>query len=155
MPIVKWRRIAQRRKKRAGPPTICSRRLPALATRAPSRAASCNEMSRLGRALLAGGAALLIHGWATSTPQFHNITRAAGIEFIHQKGSRGVPTILEEAGPGVCVADYDADGYPDIYFVNGRDLSGHDANIRNALYRNNGDGTFRDVTEKAGVPGTA
>ena len=64
-----------------------------------------------------------------------------------------MPTILEEAGPGVCVADYDGDGYPDIYFVNGRDLSGRDADIRNALYRNNGDGTFRDVTEKAGVPG--
>src|SRR5436305_9639040 len=113
-------------------------------------------MSRLASALLVGVAALLIRGWARpSATQFLDITRAAGIEFVHHKGNQGVPTILEEAGPGVCVADYDGDGYTDIYFVNGRDLHGHDGNIRNALYRNNGDGTFRDVTEQAGVPGTA
>ena len=86
--------------------------------------------------------------------QFHDVTRAAGITFVHQKGSRGVPTILEEAGPGVCVADFDGDGWQDIYFVNGRDLYNRGIAARNALYRNNGDGTFTDVTEKAGVPGT-
>jgi enediyne biosynthesis protein E4 len=54
----------------------------------------------------------------------------------------------------VCVADYGGDGWQDIYFVNGRDLYGRDIKVQNALYHNNGDGTFTDVTDKAGVPGT-
>jgi hypothetical protein len=78
----------------------------------------------------------------------------AGITFTHYKGNKGTTTILEEAGPGVCVADFDGDGLIDIYFVNGRDLYGRGIAARNALYHNNGDGTFKDVTEKAGVPGT-
>ena len=58
------------------------------------------------------------------------------------------PIILEEVGPGVCVADFDGDGWQDIYFVNGRDLYKRGIATHNALYRNNGDGTFTDVTEK-------
>ena len=87
-------------------------------------------------------------------PRFKNITREAHIQFSHLKGNRGVATILEEAGPGVCIADYNGDGWPDIYFVGGGDLHGRSNPARNALYRNNGDGTFTDVTEAAGVPGT-
>jgi enediyne biosynthesis protein E4 len=87
--------------------------------------------------------------------QFTNVTEKAGIAFTHFKSTVGTSTILEEAGPGVCVADYDGDGYQDIYFVNGRDLYHRGIKTRNALYHNNGDGTFTDVTEKAGVPGTA
>src|SRR5438309_1564218 len=87
--------------------------------------------------------------------QFTNVTKAAGIDFIHFKGNNGVATILEEAGPGACVADYDGDGFQDVYFVNGRDLYNRGIKVRNALYRNNADGTFTDVTQKAGVPGTA
>ena len=87
--------------------------------------------------------------------QFTNITKSAGIHFVHFKGANGTSTTLEEAGPGVCVADFDGDGYQDIYFVNGRDLYKRGITVRNALYRNNGDGTFTDVTEKAGVPGDA
>jgi len=92
---------------------------------------------------------------ASSSVEFGNITRAAGIHFVHSKGSRGTSTILEEAGPGVCVADCDSDGWPDIYFVNGRDLYNRGVSARNALYHNNGDGTFTDVTEEAEVPGNA
>ena len=92
---------------------------------------------------------------AGSVVQFEDITQAAGIAFDHHKGSHGISTILEEAGPGVCVADFDGDGRQDIYFVNGRDTRGGSAQTTNALYRNNGDGTFTDVTAKAGVPGTA
>ncbi|HEV2425950.1 MAG TPA: CRTAC1 family protein [Terriglobia bacterium] len=87
--------------------------------------------------------------------QFSNVTAKAGIHFVHFKGAQGTSTILEEAGPGVCVADYDGDGYPDIYFVNGRDLYSRGVVAHNALYHNNGDGTFTDVTTQAGVPGTA
>src|SRR6516162_331136 len=86
--------------------------------------------------------------------QFTNVTRAAGIQFTHFKGNQGISINLEEFGPGVCVADFDADGWPDIYFVNARDLYDRGIKVQNALYRNNGDGTFTDVTDKAKVPGT-
>lgn len=90
----------------------------------------------------------------TNPIQFTNATSAAGISFSHLRGNDSIPTNLEIFGPGVCVSDFDGDGFQDIYFVNGRDLHGKGIAARNALYRNNGDFTFTDVTEKAGVPGT-
>ena len=66
--------------------------------------------------------------------------------------------VLEVNGGGVCWLDYDNDGYMDLYLVNGstvRELQGGKPTVphRNYLYRNNGDGTFTDVTEKAGARG--
>ena len=89
------------------------------------------------------------------TAGFIDVTKTAGIKFTHFKGNKGTSINLEEFGPGVCVADFDNDGWPDIYFVNGRDRYNRGISVKNALYRNNGEGTFTDVTEKAGVPGTA
>ncbi len=86
--------------------------------------------------------------------EFTNVTAAAGIKFVHFKGNKGISINREEFGPGVCVADFDGDGWQDIYFVNGRDLYNRGISVSNALYRNNHDGTFTDVTEKAGIPGT-
>ncbi len=93
---------------------------------------------------------------AQSSPpiQFTDVTAPAGITFTHFKGNQGISINREEFGPGVCVADFDGDGWQDIYFVNGRDLYDRGITVRNALYRNQGDGTFVDVTDKAGVPGT-
>ncbi len=91
---------------------------------------------------------------ASASIQFTNVTTASGINFVHFRGNDGIPINREIFGPGVCVADYDGDGYQDIYFVNGRDLYNRGIPARNALYRNNGDFTFTDVTESAGVPGT-
>lgn len=105
---------------------------------------------------LLAAAALLGFAPGASTPvSFTDTAKAAGIRFVHYKGAREISTILEEAGPGVCAADFDGDGWQDIYFVNGRDQYGRGVEARNALYRNNGDGTFRDVTGEAGVPGNA
>src|SRR5437588_11021107 len=70
---------------------------------------------------------------------FTNVTTAAGIKFVHFRGNDGMPINREIFGPGVCVADYNGDGYQDIYFVNGRDLYNRGIAARNALYRNNGD----------------
>jgi enediyne biosynthesis protein E4 len=92
---------------------------------------------------------------SVSLPEFSDITSAAGIHFTHFKGSDGISINLEEFGPGVCVSDYDKDGWQDIYFVNGRDRYNRGINVKNALYRNNGNGTFTDVTDAAGVPGSS
>jgi hypothetical protein len=91
----------------------------------------------------------------TASVQFSDGTQSAGIHFVHFKGNRGTSTILEETGPGICVADYNADGYQDFYIVNGKDRYDRGIVTRNALFHNNGDGTFTDVTDKAGVPGDA
>jgi len=102
----------------------------------------------LGALRLAGQA-------ASSRVQFTNQTAKAGIKFVHYPGNKGIAVIREVFGPGLCVADFDGDGWQDIYFVNGRDLYNRGISARNALYHNNGNGTFTDVTDKAGVPGTA
>ena len=86
--------------------------------------------------------------------RFRDVTETSGIRFAHFKGNKGISINLEEFGPGVCVADFDADGWQDIYFVNGRDRYERGIEVHNALYRNNGDGAFTDVTDKAGVRGT-
>ena len=86
--------------------------------------------------------------------EFVDVTESAGIKFVHFKGNEGISINLEEFGPGVCVSDFNRDGWQDIYFVNGRDRYNRGIAVKNALYRNNGDNTFTDVTDKAGVPGT-
>jgi len=94
-------------------------------------------------------------------PTFTDITKQAGITFKHGYGDHHLDNIVEGTGAGVCAFDYNNDGLMDLYFVTGtwtksvsdnegRDLRGK---LSNRLYRNNGDGTFTDVTEKAGVGG--
>jgi hypothetical protein len=95
-----------------------------------------------------------LEGQTAKAIQFTDVTAQSGIKFTHFKGNQGISINREEFGPGVCVADFDGDGWQDIYFVNGRDLYDRGISVRNALYRNNGDGTFTDVTDKAKVPGT-
>src|SRR4249920_2016322 len=51
--------------------------------------------------------------------EFTNVTAASAIKFKHFKGNNGISINREEFGPGVCVADFDGDGWQDIYFVNG------------------------------------
>src|SRR6266480_4702262 len=64
--------------------------------------------------------------------------------------------IIETTGTGVAIFDYDNDGWPDIFLVNGTTLEGFPAGQgpTNHLYRNNHDGTFRDVTVQAGLTAT-
>jgi len=117
-----------------------------------------NPRGIVAAALLVAVSLSLGHS-ATQSPDnpgvhFTDITEKSGIHFTHFKGNQGISVVLEEFGPGVCVADFDGDGWQDIYFVNGRDRYGRGIDVRNALYHNNGDGTFTEVTEKAGVPGT-
>jgi hypothetical protein len=86
---------------------------------------------------------------------FQDVARQAGLTGWHHKaGTPEKRLILEEKGPGVCLLDYDNDGWLDIYLVNGSTydaLEGKAAPPHAALFHNNHDGTFTDVTEKAGV----
>ncbi|HEV2417602.1 MAG TPA: CRTAC1 family protein [Terriglobia bacterium] len=76
-----------------------------------------------------------------------------GITFIHQNGHSSQYYEPETTGAGCAFLDYDNDGWMDIYLVNSGKCDFYDPNppLRNALYHNNRDGTFTDVTEKAGV----
>jgi hypothetical protein len=84
--------------------------------------------------------------------QFKDVTEAAGIHFLHRSGAFGKKYLPETLGSGVAVLDFDGDGWPDLLFVNGRNWDGHPGpRSTPALYRNNHDGTFTDVTKAAGL----
>jgi hypothetical protein len=86
---------------------------------------------------------------------FMDVTHAAGLDvFHHRSGTPEKRTILETPGSGVALLDYDNDGWLDIYLLNGSTfpaLKGKEAPPRAMLLHNNHDGTFTDVTDKAGV----
>ena len=85
--------------------------------------------------------------------QFHDVTKQAGIHFHHERAASGQKLYLETMGAGVAWIDYNRDGFLDAFFVN----SGYtpffhpEKPPQPALYRNNGDGTFTDVTQVAGI----
>jgi enediyne biosynthesis protein E4 len=95
----------------------------------------------------------------TSLPVFKDVTQKAGIQFKQSYGDYDLSNIVEGTGSGAMFFDYDHDGYLDIYFVQGCWLSEVNDNrgrklrgkLTNVLYHNDGDGTFTDVTAKAGV----
>jgi enediyne biosynthesis protein E4 len=85
-------------------------------------------------------------------PQLVDITASTGIKFDHLS-SPEQKYIVESMSGGVALIDYDRDGWPDIYFTNAQsvDMALAGKKARSALYHNNHDGTFTDVTDKAGV----
>jgi hypothetical protein len=89
---------------------------------------------------------------ASQFPQLVDITDSTGIKFEHLSSS-DKKYIVESMAGGVALIDYDRDGLPDIYFTNAPtvDMALAGKKARSALYHNNGDGTFTDVTDKAGV----
>src|SRR6266849_3665390 len=88
----------------------------------------------------------------TSTIQFRDVTQSAGIRFLHNNAAFGKKFLPETMGPGVAFIDYDNDGWPDIFLVNGMDWPGHvQKHSTPRLDHNNHDGTFTDVTHKAGL----
>lgn len=114
---------------------------------------------------------------ATARVEFTDITLSSGLKFQHNNGAFGLKFMPETMGSGVTFIDYNSDGYQDIFLVNGRDwtvaeikafrngngrarrelhplIAAHRPASRRttgALYRNNGDGTFLDVTHSAGL----
>ncbi|MCW5978903.1 MAG: CRTAC1 family protein [Bryobacteraceae bacterium] len=100
---------------------------------------------------------------ADRLPTYSNVTKATGIRFHGASSSTSQKYLIESMIGGVAMFDYDGDGRKDLFFVNGGAISDpmpkgalpdkKDPRYWDRLYRNNGDGTFTDVTDKAGVKG--
>jgi enediyne biosynthesis protein E4 len=113
-------------------------------------------MNRRQFLLAAAGLPLLRGGTAGARPLFEEIPpEASGIRWVHDSAASSDHYLPETLGPGCAFLDYDNDGWMDIYLVNSgpSDFYKPKQPIRNALYKNNRDGTFTDVTAKAGVAG--
>ena len=117
-----------------------------------------NRRDFLFRTLAAGLTTAAAPPWIfanrTATLGFRltDVTSAAGVQFRHNSGAYGGKLLPETLGSGCAFLDYDTDGWQDILFVNGMDWPGHKrqrSTLR--LYRNNRNGTFTDVTRRAGL----
>lgn len=105
-------------------------------------------------------AACAVPASAQHLPRFENVAERAGVRFRPTFGDEDMSSILEATGSGCAFLDYDGDGFLDLYFVNGCWLPGISEecpgdcpakHATDALYRNDGHGTFTDVTRQAGV----
>lgn len=80
-----------------------------------------------------------------------DVTRAAGIRFLHNSGRAGRKWLPETLGAGVAFFDADSDGWSDLLFINGRDWQPRGRRSWPALYRNDGHGAFTDATAGSGL----
>ena len=102
-------------------------------------------------------------GAASGWPVFVDVSESAGVPFVHRASATPKKFLLETMGSGVALLDYDGDGLLDIYLLNGAKLTPGMSpgsipekatpEYWNRLYRNNGNGSFSDTTEEAGVSG--
>jgi len=107
--------------------------------------ASCSQLPRL-QPLLAQAAG------ASPGFRFTDVSSHAGLQFEHNSGAFGGKFLPETLGSGCAFLDYDRDGWQDILLINGTDWPGHKKRRTTLrLYHNNGDGTFTDVTARAGL----
>ncbi len=90
---------------------------------------------------------------AAQSPGVHftDVTAAAGIKFRHNAGKAGKKYLPETMGSGVAFLDVDGDGWPDILLINGKDWTSRGRKSTAALYRNNRNGTFTDITQGSGL----
>lgn len=106
------------------------------------------------RDFIVAGASLAAFGSSAPDAGFRlaDVTAQSGIRFRHNNGAFGAKYLPETLGPGCAFLDYDRDGWLDILLVNGADWPGHRrARSTLRLYRNNRNGSFTDVTERAGL----
>jgi hypothetical protein len=137
------------------------------------RRSSLREIARLA-VLAAGSLPLLFMGVAqllppqsggqvaaaSKWPSYEDVTEKANVQFRHSFGEQKLSSIMESTGSGCAWIDYNNDGLLDLYALSGRYLDGvtnhsktDGQDATNHLYRNNGDGTFTDVSAQAGVAG--
>jgi hypothetical protein len=101
-----------------------------------------------------GGCTLaLILGAGTPSNKVHftDVTASAGIKFIHNAGKTGKKYLPETMGSGVAFLDADGDGWPDILLINSKDWTARGRRSLPALYHNNRNGTFTDITAGSGL----
>ena len=107
---------------------------------------------KLALTILAAGALLLAATVdSQALIQFTDVTQAAGIKFTHNAGRTGKKWLPETMGSGCAFFDADGDGWPDVLLINGKDLIPHGRATHAALYRNNHNGTFTDITAGSGL----
>ena len=134
---------------------------PALSLQSQSRALlSVGRLAAILLLLLLSVASFAAESAQTAPiANFTDIAEKAGLTMSTVFGGKDTKKyIIETTGTGVAIFDYDNDGWPDIFLVNGTTLEGYPAGSSSApsnhLYRNNHDGTFVDVTTKAGLTAT-
>jgi hypothetical protein len=112
---------------------------------------AATPLARINHALSANEA-IAAQSAATTGFRLVDVTSAAGIQFRHNSGAYGGKLLPETLGSGCAFLDYDADGWQDILLINGMDWPQHKRQRTTLrLYRNNRDGTFTDVTRRAGL----
>lgn len=103
-------------------------------------------------ATLVGLAHSSAHAQGSADLTFTDVTQRSGVRFTHISGAFGQKYLPETMGSGVIVFDYNTDGYQDVFFVNAKGWPGKaNANALPAFYKNNGNGTFTDITKEAGL----
>ena len=99
-------------------------------------------------------AALMWHAASTTAAgpalTFTDVTKSAGLSFVHTNGAAGGYWYPELFGGGVAVLDVDGDRWPDLLFLSGRNWKAEAGRARNELYRNNRNGTFSNITTGSG-----
>jgi hypothetical protein len=102
--------------------------------------------------LFAAVAAIILVATPTVPPvHFTDVTAAAGIRFVHDSGRAGHKWLPETMGSGCAFFDADGDGWPDILLINGKGWTTRGRRSTAALYRNNRNGTFTDITRGSGL----
>src|SRR5215470_16368707 len=112
-----------------------------------------------GVGLFLGQTGVLLEATSVSETSFSFVevpSASSGISWVHTSGRSPEMYLPETVGAGCAFFDYDNDGWMDIYLINSGpcDFYTPQKPLRNALYHNNRDGTFKDVTSSAGVPGS-
>ncbi|HZM70285.1 MAG TPA: CRTAC1 family protein [Candidatus Cryosericum sp.] len=124
----------------------------ALGTRSAARPLALSAAALL--AVWAWGLGLAAGPTATSGPRFAEVSAVSGIDFVHRHGGQGRKLYIETTAAGLCWFDHDGDGWQDLYMVQGGPLPGTvrpPGDSASRLFRNRGNGSFEDVTSKAGV----
>src|ERR1700704_4335309 len=113
-------------------------------------------MKQLTSAWLIPPVLLLAAGWAAVSPtasdiKFTDITAASGVKFTHNSGRAGKKYLPETLGSGGAFFDADGGGWPDILLINSKDWAPRGRKSLSALYRNNKNGTFTNITAGSGL----